>query len=377
MTKETASALSARFIIDGIRQELTPCELLDAVCDAPEGNPAECAVDSDGSVIVDETPEVGLTPLKFDRRKVKEYLDVVLSTVRKLPVAYADTYTRGRIAASLTDCLWRQGRFKLGDITVRLDWKWNSGEVGNMAAFYSSVAAAAEYIDSLGIRISSYSYSESRECSLSVKVAVRPADQEDIFEIPYRSARPKMKSLPALPSTLVPDLQSWIVYIPFESSDYRFGGSILSQALGKGGGCSLRIEDPDYFIDCFEVLRELVEDGILLSASTVSDGGLIAAVKRMTSESAGACIDVSDVMKAAHETDVVRVLFAEVPGVVVQIRDIDFDYLDAELLLQDVAFFPLGHPSKGSDVRVRASEKSGIQTILESLIQNQCGEGED
>ena len=66
------------------------------------------------------------------------------------------------------------------------------------------------------------------------------------------------------------------------------------------------------------------------------------------------------------------------PGVVIQIRDIDFDYIDAELLLQDVAFYPLGHPAaNGGAVRVRSSAKTGIQNILESLVQRQGGEGED
>ena len=93
-------------------------------------------------------------------------------------------------------------------------------------------------------------------------------------------------------------------------------------------------------------------------------------------DKAGLVVDVSDVMRAYQEQDVLRVLFAEVPGAVIQIQDADFDYLDAELLLQDVAFFPLGHPVPGqAGIRVNASAKSGIQTILESLMQN--AEGED
>ena len=59
-----------------------------------------------------------------------------------------------------------------------------------------------------------------------------------------------------------------------------------------------------------------------------------------------------------------------------QIRDSDFDYVDAELLLQDVVYFPLGHPDpSGHKVTVAASAKSRIQTILESLMLN--AEGED
>lgn len=87
-------------------------------------------------------------------------------------------------------------------------------------------------------------------------------------------------------------------------------------------------------------------------------------------------MDISDIMASAQEKNPVRVLFSEVPGAVIQIRDSDFDYLDAELLLQDVAFYPLGHPvAGGSGVRVKASAKTGIQRILESLMQN--AEGED
>ena len=98
----------------------------------------------------------------------------------------------------------------------------------------------------------------------------------------------------------------------------------------------------------------------------------------MCTGTTGAVLDLSDLKRASADADMVSILFAEVPGVVIQIRDIDFDYIDAELLLQDVAFYPLGHPSpNGGAVRVKASAKTGIQNILESLVQRQGGEGED
>ena len=179
----------------------------------------------------------------------------------------------------------------------------------------------------------------------------------------------------ACPSTLLGDAQSWVVYIPFDTADFRLGGSLLAQELGLGGGPAPQIVDADYFLDCYEVVRELVEDGVVLSGATVGEGGLLKAVRGMVEET-GMTLDLSDVMRSYQEQNPLRILFAELPGVVIQIRDADFDYLDAELLLQDVAFFPLGHPTPGSsDIRVKASAKSGIQTILESLMQN--AEGED
>lgn len=124
------------------------------------------------------------------------------------------------------------------------------------------------------------------------------------------------------------------------------------------------------------MVREFAEDGLLLSAATVGEGGLLAAAGRMTGRGAGAVLDISDLLRSSGETNAAKVLFAEIPGALIQIRDSDFDYVDAELLLQDVMYFPLGHPDLGSGkVTVELSSRSRIQTILESLMQN--AEGED
>ena len=68
-----------------------------------------------------------------------------------------------------------------------------------------------------------------------------------------------------------------------------------------------------------------------------------------------------------------RVLFSEVPGVMIQIADIDYDYIDAELILQDVVYFPIGHPS-ASHGGVRLTEAVEIPQILESLLNTLEGE---
>ena len=121
-----------------------------------------------------------------------------------------------------------------------------------------------------------------------------------------------------------------------------------------------KMEDPDYFMDCFEVVRELVEDGILLSGVSVKRGGMVAALDSMVSPSVGAEVNISDLKRAYPLSDVVRILFSEVPGVIFQINDSDYDYLDAELLLQDVMYFPLGHPVR---------RKGKVGAILDSLIR--------
>ena len=89
-------------------------------------------------------------------------------------------------------------------------------------------------------------------------------------------------------------------------------------------------------------------------------------------------LDISGIMSAYGERDAVRILFSEVPGALIQISDIDYDYVDAELLLQDIAYYPIGHPRTGSGgITLRSGGESGISGILQSLLNSQTSEGED
>ena len=342
-------ALNSRYIIDGVPQELTPAGLLAPVLEkAPEQS-------LPGGTVIDETMDPAPAPILLEPSEIYSYLSAIEGVARRIPVPFAAPCTRERIAEALIDSMWRVGNFRLDDLALTVKWTFNPGTVGDMAAFYSSVEAAADYIDALGIVL--------RRCScesgpFGVKLAT-----------PFSGA-------PLLvDEELRPDPQSWIIYVPFDTSDYRVGGSLLAQALGLRGGMAPQLTDADYFIDCFELVRELAVDGILLSAATVGEGGLAAALKRMCCGDAGASVDLSDVLRASGCDNAAPVLFSELPGAVLQVRDVDFDYIDAEFILQDVAYYPLGHPAADGTLHLASSAKTGIQTILESLMQN--AEGED
>ena len=81
---------------------------------------------------------------------------------------------------------------------------------------------------------------------------------------------------------LIDDPDSWLVYVPMESCEYRLGGSLLSELLQQGSDVAPAPSDPDYFIDCFEVVREMVEDGVIIAGASVGRGGLMTALKRMS-----------------------------------------------------------------------------------------------
>ena len=77
------------------------------------------------------------------------------------------------------------------------------------------------------------------------------------------------------------------------------------------------------------------------------------------------------------EDDSTKVLFSEVPGIVIQVSGQDMDYLDSQLLLQDIAYYPIGKPSSEiKGVKLSNSADFTVAGILASLLE-MASEGED
>ena len=362
------------YIIDGVLQELTPARILSAVTE----DSSECVPDSSLSAVVDETVDAPVRTVDYDSLSIRDCLDAVRGCRRPFPCSSPCSAARFMLGSALADALWRKGHFRLANLRPEAFWEWNGAPVGSMAAFYRSVESVSSYVDDLGLKLAGYHFRKLDEGPSGLHFTLRLAaddgagagDDDSFPPEPFSVSNASLREGRICPGTLVPDASSWIIYIPFDPSDFRLGGSCLASALGLSGS-DPRIEDVDYFIDCYEVVREFAEDSVLLSAVSVGKGGLAAALESMCSGGTGAAVDVSGVMRAYGEKSAVRVLFSEIPGVLIQIRDSDFDYVDAELLLQDVAYYPLGHPDlSGAGLRFDFAEKSAIQTILESLLLN-------
>jgi hypothetical protein len=259
-----------------------------------------------------------------------------------------------------------------------------------MAAFYESAQSAGEYIYGLGTYIEDYVFMESDHESNVKFFAWLPEtpmteddidpdeEREDILfkSSPYESTHPWITENRKCPAVMKNDPESWIIYIPFDTCRHKLGGSLLTQAHDDNGGAAPGIMDPDYFIDCYEVVRELNEDGILMAGRGVADGGLAVAASRLCGDG-GLQADLSGILSSYQEDDRTKVLFGEVPGVLIQISDENYDYVDSQFLLQDIAYYPIGRPSgTGSGLTFTETFKTGVADILASLLE-QASEGED
>ncbi len=166
----------------------------------------------------------------------------------------------------------------------------------------------------------------------------------------------------------------WLIYIPFDTCQFRLGASLLARAHGPTGDPAPELGYPDWFFYFYEVLREMVEDGVIVGGATVCDGGLVSALKKCCKD---ADINVSGLARSYDENDTVRLLFGEVPGVLVRVRDLDYDYIDSQMILQDIAYYAIGRPApEGTGLAITNHSKPPISRIIDSLL-NVATEGED
>lgn len=383
--KRSVSALFSNYVIDGTRMDCTPAQMLeDCMASGPTANP-----DTSYDSIVDEIVDPVLKKTSYDTSGIPDYIEKI-RTCGKRPVTdvipFPRSYTARKIAAALLSVLWKKGHFTLEDLEMEAAWKWDCAPLGNMAAFFFSVEKASSYMFDLGIRLKDYTFDKVSGYSdvyFSVGMEnTRDEDAEDEYdffneketvEMRYRWISDEEKC----GGKLVKDKTSWLVYIPFDTCDYRLGGSMLEKVAGQSGETAPEVQDPDYFMDCFEVVRELVEDGVVLSGASVGSGGLATAAASMCSE-AGVCIDISGIERATGEKDVMKILFSEVPGALLQISDADYDYMDSQFLLQDIAYFTLGHPDRtDGSFSVMHGNSHSVSDILASLLQGQFPEEEN
>ncbi len=381
---EKESALYSHYIIDGVKFDATPAELLDECSKFPREHEAEGFDD-----IIDESMDPPVTSFRYDNSRNMEYIGACMEVIRErraFRLLYPDAFTRLKVADALLDRLWNEGHYRLGDLNLWARWKWNTRPLGNMAAFYLSAESAGAYLFDLGVKMNDYMFVNTDGESRAEFYAWLPdkdesADEDEHEDIhfkssPYESSHPWISDSRKCAEVMAADEDSRIIYIPFDTCRFSIGGSLLAQVQGHNGGVGPHIQDPDYFIDCYEVIRELVEDGIIIAGRTVADGGIAVAAARLCGEH-GMELDINGLMASYQESDSTKMLFSEIPGVLLQIREHDFDYLDSQLLLQDVAYYPLGKPSSEFEgIRFKDQEKAAVAGILASLL-GQTSEGED
>ena len=146
------------------------------------------------------------------------------------------------------------------------------------------------------------------------------------------------------------------MYIDFSFDKLELGGSSLAQVLNKVGRHVPDVKDSAYFARAFEAVKALVEKGMVLAGHDISAGGMVVALLEMcfADNRAGLKVDLSFL----KEKDVMKLLFAENPGVLVQIRDAEAKEVAALLDDAGIAYAFIGKPGQAGKLDIRKDDAS-------------------
>lgn len=248
------------------------------------------------------------------------------------------------IAEALTNIVWAPLSHGLKGVSLSANWMWPAKSEGESARLYEAVKAVSEFAIALGINI------PTGKDSLSMSQKYPDGTKVDSPGTVIISAVAEVHDIRR---TVSPDLKrggGTLLYIPFTKNGFALGGSSVAQVLGKVGEEAPQISDAPYFAACFEIIQQWIASDKILAGHDVGGGGLITTLLEMCFPSTGMGMDL-DV--SAFGIDWLKAMFAENPGVVVQVVD---KSVTAQLEAQGLLYFVLGASADGQVVTLKTLE---------------------
>lgn len=257
------------------------------------------------------------------------------------------------IAESLTNIIWAPIEGGLKGISLSANWMWPCKNTGEDARLYQAVEAASSFAISLGINI------PTGKDSLSMTQKYKNGETVFAPGTVIISAAGEVKDFrKVIEPVLKDDEKSTIIYIDLSSDSFKLGGSSFGQVLNRLGNESPTVKDTAYFSRAFETIQKLIDSGKILSGHDISAGGMITALLEMTfsQPGIGMKIDLGEI----PEMNVVKILFSENPGLIIQVNDLN----DVELTLRknNINFFIIGNPVKKRTLNI---SKNGFEKIYD------------
>lgn len=217
------------------------------------------------------------------------------------------------IAEALTNIVFAPLADGLTSVSLSANWMWPCRNKGEDARLYKAVEAASDFACALGINIPTgkdslsmtQKYGTDKVFSPGTVIISAAGEVSDIRKI--------------VSPVLLRDKHTYIYYIDFSFDALRLGGSAFAQSLGKVGSEAPTVRDFDYFRDAFNAVQEAIDEGLILAGHDISAGGMITALLEMCFANVEGGLEVD--LNAIAEENIVKILFAENPGVLVQVKE--------------------------------------------------------
>ncbi len=241
------------------------------------------------------------------------------------------------VAESLTNIVWAPLEDGLQSISLSANWMWPCrSQEGEDARLYAAVKALSDFCCDIHVNV------PTGKDSLSLSQQYPNGEKIISPGTVIVSAGGEVSDVKKVVSpVLVNDKNASLYYIDFSFDEQRLGGSAFAQSLGKVGSDVPTVKDPDYFVDCFNAVQEMIKRGWVMAGHDISAGGLITTLLEMCFANTQGGMHIN--LHNLAGDDIVKMLFAENPGVIIQVSDqYKFDLKD---YLEDmgVGFAKIGY----------------------------------
>ena len=250
------------------------------------------------------------------------------------------------VSESLTNLVWAPLAEGLDSVSLSANWMWPCrAQEGEDARLYKAVKALSDFCCSLQINVPTGKDSLSmtqkypdgeKIVSPGTVIVSAGGEVSDIKKI----VSPVMKNEP----------KSRFYHIDFSFDTLQLGGSAFAQSLNKVGSDVPTVKNPEYFRDAFLAIQQLVNEGLIMAGHDISAGGLITTLLEMCFANTEGGMEIS--LDKFQNTDVVKALFAENPGVVIQVSDKNAPVVKKILDDAGVGYLKIGTPTEERHILV-------------------------
>jgi phosphoribosylformylglycinamidine synthase len=220
--------------------------------------------------------------------------------------------SRNAIGEALSNLVFAPLKENLKSVSLSANWMWACKNEGEDARLYEAVKACSEFAIELGINI------PTGKDSLSMKQKY-PNDEVIAPGTVIISAAGNCSNITKVVEPVLQQNGGSIYYINLSQDEFKLGGSSFAQTQNKIGTETHTIKDAAFFKRAFNTVQDLIKDRQIVAGHDIGSGGLITTLLEMcfADVNLGATIDLS----AFAEKDLVKILFSENIGLVLQAKD--------------------------------------------------------
>jgi len=250
------------------------------------------------------------------------------------------------VAESLTNLVWAPLANGLDTVSLSANWMWPCrSQKGEDARLYKGVEALSDFCCALKVNV------PTGKDSLSLSQQYPNGEKIISPGTVIVSAGGEVSDIRKVVSpVVVNDKHTTLYHIDFSFDDLRLGGSAFAQSRGFVGSDVPTVKNPEYFRDAFNAVQELINKGLILAGHDISAGGLITCLLEMCFANTEGGLEIS-VDKFKH-TDLVKILFAENPTIVVQVRNKDKKEFKEILDEAGIGYVKIGQPAEERHILV-------------------------